>query len=317
VVSAGARLVIWLPVARDAQIVAPPGAQQTRLNGGVQVALTNVDPGRPVTFAVQQGRQSWRWHLPLTLAERHPDLQSAIQRLKAGDVDAASALVSRAWNHLDDRLRALGLAVRAEVAPARGQDDQWFALRTEAAAQALRAGALSSAAKHHLALAHGYLTRRHDLALARIHIERAVSLGLTGVTALQADMQRGYLAERSGALGTALERFSAADLRAERLDQKLDRWLARRKRAAILASIGRFDEALTQSRLLAKEARDKSPCGGHGRRGGGSGRPHHRAGRRGAGTLSRALQDRRWSAAQCVRQPRAGPAASGPDRFGP
>jgi cellulose synthase operon protein C len=260
VVAPGARLVFWLPVPRDAEVLAPPGAQQRRMSGGVQVILRDVDPRRPPAFSVRQGRRRWRWQASLRPAERQPELQSAIQRLKAGDAHAASALVSQAWSRLTERQRALGLALRAEVAQARGEDDRWFALRTEAAEQARRAGALSWAARHHFTLAHGYLTRRHDLAMARSHIERAEELGLGGDTAIRLDMQRGYLAEWSGALATALERFSASALRAERLDQERDRWLARRKSAAVLASIGRFDEALAQFRLLAQEARDKPPC---------------------------------------------------------
>jgi tetratricopeptide (TPR) repeat protein len=260
VVAPGARLVIWLPVAHEAEVVAPPGAQQRHLRGGVQLILTNVDPQRPVAVFGRHANQRWRWQLSLKSAERHPDLHAAIDRLKAGNAEAASALVTRAWDHLDERQRALGLALRSEVAQTRGDDAQWFALRTEAAAQAVRAGALASAARHHLTLAHGHLTRRHDLTMARSHIDRGVSLGLAGVTAIRVDMQRGYLAERAGALAAALEHFSTSAVRAERLDQKLDAWLALRKRAAVLASIGRFDEALTQFRSLAKEAHDKPAC---------------------------------------------------------
>ncbi len=254
------RLVIWAPVAPGAEVRAPAGARQQRLPGGVQLVVSAPDPRQAIALEVRQAGRRWRWQLDLVAAQPHPALQAAIARLAAGDGPGAASLVDRAWPALNDRQRALGLALRAEVAQARGEVGRWFDLRGQAAEQAARSGARLSAARYHLALAHGHLTRRHDLAAARARLEQAAALQVSGMAALWQDMQRGYLAQRSGDLAGALAAFASSAARAERLDQPLDVWLARRQEAAMLGALGRFEEALAAFRALAGAAAGRAPC---------------------------------------------------------
>jgi tetratricopeptide (TPR) repeat protein len=259
-VSPRSRLVIWVPLPAEASLRTPAGVRREPGEGGVRLRVDAPDVRQPLVLDVQQGPQRWRWQLELIPSRPHPGLQAAIDKMKAGQLDAAAALLDDSWQSSNERQRALGLAVRADLALGRGQIDRWFSLREQAAEQAVRAGARTSAARNHMALAHGYLTRRHDLTAARRHIERVSDREATGIVAVWRDMQRGYLAQRSGELGQALDAFTTCARRAERLDQQRDAWLARRQQATMLGAIGRFQEAVPAFRRLAREADGRGPC---------------------------------------------------------
>ncbi|PRP91720.1 CHAT domain protein [Enhygromyxa salina] len=247
-----AKLHVWIDVHAEAPLRIlvdgqPRALESVAVDGGQRLALALGPQAEHLRIEGLEPR--WREPFELTLArEQVPELVDAATRAaRSGDPDQIREAIARIEEALDDLDGAARLAALQILRRLLFGSPAALARTEEAAALADSLGRTRDLADCAAAAAYINLDMRNDLVAARRWVARLEQLDGPEARAWAA-YYGGLLASRTGDLGGAVQAFARARTQAARIGLFRDFLGASEMHAAVLAELGRGEQALASAR---------------------------------------------------------------------
>jgi tetratricopeptide (TPR) repeat protein len=210
--------------------------------------------------ALPQGLSTWR--LPMREAEPVPLLQRALAMRAEGQGEEAARLLRQEASTLPEAERARAWSLLARLELSLGRSEEAVALLRESLALHHRLSRRSDEANDALVLAYTLIHHGRRFAEARSVLEALGPLERDYPEgSAQLPYYQGLLAIESGDLGSALQRFTEAELLAERLGIGRLHRAVQQVLATTLQALGRDAESLALLEKLREGMdADASPC---------------------------------------------------------